>query len=282
MAIHSRALAAAALAVSMSYGRGAAAQSGGYHLFNPTPRAQMRPLATERPGATDSALTVDPGHLQVESDVGAWSRAVDDVGVQTTWHLGTTNVRVGLLRRVDAQVIVQPLAVRTAPTPNADRSTVAVGVGDVMLRLKANLLGDRGGPVALALVTFVSLPTASAGLGASRVEFGITTPVSVALPGGFGLATMLQLNAVADPAGAYRPAALVTLSVGHAIVGPLAGFAEVAATGLAPAERTGFEVHGGLTYALNEDVQLDAWFTGAAVGPAQGSAQTFLGVSVRR
>jgi hypothetical protein len=283
MGTTTRALAALGLAAVGAFAPAAAAQSIGYHLFDPTPRAQLRPLATERPGATDSPLTVDPGHVQVESDVAAWSRAVaDDGGAQTTWHLGTTNVRVGLFPRVDVQVIVQPLAVRTAPTPNAGASTVAVGAGDLTVRLKANLLGDRGGRVALALIPFVSRPTATAGLGSPRAEPGLSVPASVALPAGFGLGSMLLLAAVADPAGGYRPTALLTLTASHAIVGALAGFAEVAATGLAPGERPGFEVHGGVLYGVAADVQLDAWFVGAAVGPASGSAQAFLGVSARR
>src|SRR5688572_5942243 len=37
-----------------------------YHLFNPTPRAQMREMSTDRPDQTESPYTVDAGHVQVE------------------------------------------------------------------------------------------------------------------------------------------------------------------------------------------------------------------------
>src|ERR1700681_4588156 len=39
-----------------------------YSLYNPVPDDQMRPFSSDRPGKTHSSLTVDAGHIQVESD----------------------------------------------------------------------------------------------------------------------------------------------------------------------------------------------------------------------
>src|SRR4051794_35141958 len=36
-----------------------------YTLFNPTPRKQMREMATDRPDKTESPYTVDAGHVQI-------------------------------------------------------------------------------------------------------------------------------------------------------------------------------------------------------------------------
>jgi hypothetical protein len=43
-----------------------------YNLFNPTPRALMREMSTDRPDKTESAYTVD-GHFQFEADLVSFS-----------------------------------------------------------------------------------------------------------------------------------------------------------------------------------------------------------------
>ena len=43
-----------------------AADKSHYHLFNPTPRGQMRELSADRPDVTESPYTVDAGHVQLE------------------------------------------------------------------------------------------------------------------------------------------------------------------------------------------------------------------------
>src|SRR5437764_10537377 len=37
-----------------------------YTLFDPTPKAQMREFESDRPGTTESPITVDAGHFQAE------------------------------------------------------------------------------------------------------------------------------------------------------------------------------------------------------------------------
>src|SRR5438093_6841318 len=48
-----------------------------YHLFNPTPRAFLRELSTDRPDKTESPYTVDAGHFQIEMDLVSYSRDRD-------------------------------------------------------------------------------------------------------------------------------------------------------------------------------------------------------------
>jgi hypothetical protein len=38
-----------------------------YTIFNPTPRDQMRGLNTDRPDVTESPVTVDAGHFQLDA-----------------------------------------------------------------------------------------------------------------------------------------------------------------------------------------------------------------------
>jgi hypothetical protein len=73
---------ALALAALPAIDAGADEPSKRHHsLFNPTPRSAMRAMSTDRPDTTESARTVDAGHVQVEMSFIDWVH--DD-------HAGTT------------------------------------------------------------------------------------------------------------------------------------------------------------------------------------------------
>src|SRR5688500_11333764 len=76
-------------------------------LFNPTPRELMRELSTDRPDKTESAYTVDAGHVQVEMDLVAY--VYDHAGGPDVeaWDFAITNFKVGLLNNLDLQVIAE-------------------------------------------------------------------------------------------------------------------------------------------------------------------------------
>ena len=44
-----------------------------YTVLNPTPDTELRELSADRPDKTDSPLTVDAGHFQLEIDFGGFS-----------------------------------------------------------------------------------------------------------------------------------------------------------------------------------------------------------------
>src|SRR5687767_2381830 len=50
----------------------------GYHLFDPTPRALMREMSTDRPDTTESPRTVDAGHFQLEMSFVDFTREDED------------------------------------------------------------------------------------------------------------------------------------------------------------------------------------------------------------
>ena len=45
-----------------------------FTLFNPTPRALMRDMDTDRPDTTESPYTVDAGHVQIEFSLTEYAR----------------------------------------------------------------------------------------------------------------------------------------------------------------------------------------------------------------
>ncbi|AYA38365.1 transporter [Hymenobacter oligotrophus] len=151
--------------------------SARFHLFKPVPRNQLRELRPDRPGVTESPFTVDAGHLQVETDILRLINRRDDDKRERQWKAAYVTAKLGLWRRTDVQLeapLYTVLKERMAdePTWRSNR-----GFGDLSVRLKHNFIGDdQEGPVAVAVVGFVRLPTGGAA-GSGGVEGGVVLPV---------------------------------------------------------------------------------------------------------
>src|SRR5687768_7839887 len=81
-----------------------AADKSGYHLFNSTPREQMREMSTDRPDKTESPYTVDAGHFQIEMDLFSYSydrynSARRDVRAESL-SIAPMNLKAGLCNNV--------------------------------------------------------------------------------------------------------------------------------------------------------------------------------------
>jgi len=161
--------------------------AGSYSLFHPVPADALRPLASDRPDATERPITVDAGHLQFEVSVADWSRdrSLERlVGFQT-------NAKVGLTDRTDLQFLVDPYV-----RQDLGSGLEASGIGNVVTRLKVNMWGNDGGDTAFALLPFVSLPTGG-GVGGEEVEGGLALPFSASFDS-WSLGLMASFDAVHD------------------------------------------------------------------------------------
>lgn len=269
----------ATLAVSASWlGAAAAAEPSGsrvapledadssrYDLLHPTPRERMREMSTDRPDTTESPISVDAGHFQVEVDALSVSR---DDGT-TELAIGSANLKLGLTSFSDLQVIVEPY----------HRVAGESGFGDVTLRNKYNLWGNDGGPTSFGLMPFVTLPTASEAFGSGHVEGGLIVPLGIEGPLGWDCGTMAELDVVwRDPA--YAAELVLTASAGHDLWKALGGFIELESSLPLDGEAAALGVNSGLTLELGDDVVLDA---GVRVGlnDAAEDFSSFLGGSAR-
>jgi hypothetical protein len=256
-----------------------------YHLFDPTPRALMREMSTDRPDKTESAYTVDAGHFQLEADAVTYTRdwrTADDGEPDTeAWSFATTNLKLGLLNNVDVQLVVSPYAHEHFSAPGD--SVTLDGFGDTTVRLKLNLWGNDGGPTALALMPFVTFPTAQDDLGAGAVEGGLIVPLAVELPAGWGMGLMTQLDRLRDDDGdGYHFQWTNTATVGRDIAGDLGGYVEFFSS-VNTEDSSDWEgtVDFGLTYAVTDDLQLDAGIN-VGVTDSADDLMFFMGVSWRR
>jgi len=245
----------AALLLLAAAARAETPSQRGYHLFRPVPKDRMRPLAADRPDATESPQTVDAGHVQLEVDIAAYLR--DRGGsYEDTFAFATTNVKFGLAHYVDLQLVWGPY-VRTKTRVNG-MSDTDEGFSNLVLRTKVNLWGNDGNTkTAFALLPFVSIPVGDS-QGPDDVEGGLVLPFATELPRGWGFGAQIGFDYVRNAADTGHEWVFTQAVVfGHDIAGGLAGFVEFASAAPEDGNWTG-TVDLGLTYAVNDNVQLDA------------------------
>lgn len=261
---------------------GPSASKEQYNLFNPTPKAQMRELSTDRPDTTESPYSVDAGHFQVEVEALSYTRNTDQSGVMTRTLNSSINAKVGLTNRSDLQLVINPHDDVLTQQDGVDDVKNA-GVGDTDVRYKFNLWGNDGGDTALALMPFITLPTHNEKFDANRdVAGGLIIPLGIDLGEGWGFGVMLEADFArnSDDDGYYMTF-VQTMTLAHSIVGDLGGFVEFVNSAAADDDSSSegyFDV--GVTYGIGDDLQLD---TGANFGLTKTSddQRYFVGVSYR-
>jgi hypothetical protein len=261
-----------------------------FTLFDPTPRALMREMSTDRPDTTESPYSVDAGHVQFELSFVDYAHNDDD-GVRTNaLSVMPTNIKVGLLNNVDIQFVFTPYVHAETDDDAAAGDQDSDGFSDdTQIRLKLNLWGNDGphsrfGETGLALMPFVKFPTGTDDVSNHHVEGGLIIPFAASLPGEWSLGAMAEIDAVYNAdTGDYGVEFVHTVTVSHDIPGVenLAFYLEY--VGLAPYD-TGSTylaiASGGLTYALSGDWILDCGAT-AGISDAAEDVTVFVGTSFR-
>jgi hypothetical protein len=121
-------------------------------------RGSLRELTTDRPDSTESPFTVDPGHLQLETDVVSYTRNRLD-GVRTTeWAAAPFNLRYGVTPNSEVGIFVAPY-IHVREEPRGGRAITTRGIGDTTLRMKYNFFGNDGGDTAFGIFADLRLPT---------------------------------------------------------------------------------------------------------------------------
>jgi outer membrane putative beta-barrel porin/alpha-amylase len=253
----------------------------GYNLFRPTPDALLRDFATDRPDKTESPITVDAGHFQLEMDFATYT--FDRTNHETTkaWAVAPTNFKVGVLNNVDLQVVVQTYNTQTTEDRDTGRKHRVSGFGDVTLRCKTNFWGNDSGFSAFGMMPFVKLPAAGDGIGNGAVEGGVILPFLLRLPADWEIGMDIVVGHIKnDVRGGYHQEAIQSITVGHDI-GKWSGYLEFFSD-VSNEPHTGWvaTVDCGATYRLTRDVQLDA---GVNIGltSAADDVNPFVGLSVR-
>lgn len=229
-------------------------------------------MSTDRPDTTESPVTVDAGHFQLETDLVVLIFDRNGPTETSGYEVLPTNVKLGVLNWMDLQLVVEPYH-RVASRAEGVR-VVDHGYGATTLRLKMNLWGNDGGATAFGLMPFVSYVD-------DGVDAGLIAPLGFSLPHGFDAAVMLEGDLIRRDDGERGLDGLASATVSHDLIEPLAGFIEV--VGVLPTYDSALStlaLNFGLTFGVDDDVQLDAGTRLGAAGPI-ADLELFLGASAR-
>jgi hypothetical protein len=230
-----------------------------YSLFYPTPANLLREFNPDRPDQTEGPYTVDAGHLQLESSFAEYTHVKDQGTSSDLWSVAPTNLRLGLLNNLEADLIVDPyLNLRTASSGTSS-ATRANGFGDTQLRAKLNLWGNDGGLTAFGLLPFIQLPTANNGLGNRHVEGGLILPLQINLSDDTSIGVQAEGDLLRNDSNTgYGSDFSFSAVLDQHLIGPLAGYIEY--VGILPirlGETYSAYFDAGFTWLLSTNIQLD-------------------------
>jgi len=264
----------------------APADKSAYNLFNPTPADAMRAFEPERPAKILTPFTIDAGHFQIESDFVNYI-STNYQGLSTRFvETADPTIKLGLTNSIDFELVLNGYQ-NTATHSNQTGALVANGhgFGDAFLKFKINLVGNDGGPFAMAIEPYVKVPSAAPGLGNGVVEGGVALPMQISLPEDFSLAVQTEYDALKNANDSQRYANLVNIvNLSHPVsfiskdlTASIEFFSAVGTDPFTPAVYT-FDV--GLAYLVAPNVQLDA---GANFGLTKASPDLnlYTGVTAR-
>jgi Putative MetA-pathway of phenol degradation len=236
-----------------------------------------RDFCAQRPGKATPPCVLDEGRAQIE--VGLADAVFQRSGGvhQDTYTLSAAELRVGISPRVEIEAAWSPVVINA--TRGSPRQS---GTGDASLGVLAALTDPNKMGVAVSAQGFVTLPTATHGLGAGGWTAGVRLPMAIPLSDGFSLGLTPEVDVLRNAGGGGTHAAWTgvgslgrafgALSVGVELWGQVeddpAGTIRRASADLTAA------------YMIGKNLQLDA---GANFGlnHATPSTEVYVGISHR-
>ena len=163
--------------------------------------ARADDFCADRPGQTTPPCAIAPGKIMIETAAVDWSRQRDATGRTDTVTYGATELRIGLMTGLEAELGWEPFGtqrIRDAATGQVSRAS---GSGDLSLGFLYGISGV-GGPVAVQ--GFVTLPTGGAVLGAGDWGGGVRLPVAFDIGKGVEFSLTPEIDAAVNGSGHGR------------------------------------------------------------------------------
>lgn len=262
---------------------GAKVDKSGFSLFNPTPDSALRSFNPDRPAKSTGPYTVDAGRVQLEADFATFTLQKLD-GVRTTSVLAPNpNLKIGLTSFMDIQVNLAPFMWLGVEDKLAGTNDHWSGQGDLYLRSKINVWGNDGGKSAFALIPWLKVPTAAAGLGNDATEGGLIAALQMSLPGDSSLLFNSEVDWLKDAtAGGYHGNYINAIGITVPVVKDVAFTGELWSQVTDDPDGTTHQLSfdAALAWAVRPNLQLDA---GVNIGLSRDTPQLQLysGVSYR-
>ncbi len=261
-----------------------APDKSGYTLLNPTPDDEMRKFAPDRPGKGFSVRTIDAGHVELEMDTfnDTYSKYL---GIATrSIQALDPDVRIGITNW--AEFDVQFNGLQSARSLGSGPGAIVAdgtGFGDVVLRTKINLFGNDDGPMGLAIIPYVKVPSSVPVISNGAAEGGLIVPLALRLPQDYLVTLMTEVDALKDDLN-HREANFVNLvGVSHPIPGIEGANAMVELFSSVGADRATSPIYTfdlGMNYRLDKHTFLDVGLN-LGLNNAAPKVQVYTGLSAR-
>lgn len=232
----------------------------GYTLFNPTPSAAMRDFNADRPTRSNGPITVDAGHLQIESDLAAYTHSTAAGTTTRLIQAFDPVLKLGITNRIDLELQFTGYNWLSAtPRDNQANLASARGAGDLVVRTKVNLFGNDGGGPALALIPYIKVPTAAATIGNGHTEGGLIAPLALPLPWNLVLTLVPELDILKNQFDAgHHLNATGVIDLGYSPIKAVTLYAELyAARGADKRIPPVYTVDTAIAWMLTNTLQLD-------------------------
>ncbi|HEV7386371.1 MAG TPA: transporter [Phenylobacterium sp.] len=186
------------------------------------PADGLRDFCAQRPGKATPPCVVDAGHLQIETGLADAVFQHGDGVHADTYTLGATELRLGISRRVELEAAWPPVVVnQTRGQPHES------GTGDASLAVLVALSDPDKMGVAVSAQAFVTVPTATHGLGAGGWTGGARLPMAIPLSDGLSLGLTPEIDVLRNVAGGGTHAAWIGVASLGRSFGPVTLGAEL-------------------------------------------------------
>jgi hypothetical protein len=185
----------------------------------------LRDFCAERPGRATPSCIVDPGHWMVEVDAYDVVRSRDAGVIERVTTALSPHIRLGLTSIIEAGVVFVPFT--ETRTSDAFGHATVHGTGDTTVNLKISLKNPGGDGPSVAILPFVSIPTAQHSLGLGGFQGGVIVPVALSLPAGFGLTLDPEVDAIRNGHGGTGAAYTMAASLSHGLGTGFTGGVEI-------------------------------------------------------
>ena len=256
-----------------------AQQKAKYNLFKPVPKSEMREMATDRPGVTETPITVDAGHFQYET--GLFTYGIERAeGTKTkSYTFNDLDLHIGLTTSTGLQVLLGTYVVEDEKERSTGMKSRESGIGDLTFRVKQNLRGNDGQNFAIAILPYITLPTAKYNDN-NKVQGGLMVPLELKLPSEWTLGFQMEVDRLQDKdADALHTEFLQALSLNHSLIGDLDGLAETYQIYEFKKHQWTNYVNAALQYSVNSSCKLDVGLSYGIQRDAERSC--YLGLAYR-
>lgn len=233
-------------------------------------------METDRPDVTESPITTDAGHLQVETDLYRLEKTHSETSLLTTQLFNQANLKLGLTGSTAIQLVVQSFNADKEVTDEVKHNH---GFGDLTLRIKQNLLGNDKGSFAIALLPYIKFPTASA-KESNSYEGGMIVPMSLKPGGEWKLGMQLEMDRLQNDEGkGFHTQFLESFTASHPIAKKLEAIGETYYTYDIQAHHWNNFLNAALQLEVSKDIKIDGGLNYGIQADAMKSY--FIGLSFR-